>query len=59
MRFAGDSVVAFFGYPHAHEDAAERAVRAGLAIIEALKDATAFERKIERCPLPDSAFAVT
>jgi class 3 adenylate cyclase len=36
-RFAGDSVVAFFGYPHAHEDAAERAVRAGLAIIEALR----------------------
>ncbi|HEY2200427.1 MAG TPA: AAA family ATPase, partial [Solirubrobacteraceae bacterium] len=36
-RFSGDSVLAFFGYPHAHEDAAERAVRAGLAIIEALR----------------------
>jgi predicted ATPase/class 3 adenylate cyclase len=33
-RFMGDSVLAFFGYPRAHEDAAERAVRAGLAIIE-------------------------
>lgn len=36
-RFMGDSVLAFFGYPHAHEDAAERAVRAGLAIIEAVR----------------------
>lgn len=33
-RFMGDGVLAFFGFPRAHEDAAERAVRAGLAIIE-------------------------
>ena len=31
----GDGVLAYFGYPHAREDAAERAVRAGLAIVEA------------------------
>src|SRR5262245_49308774 len=30
-----DGVLAFFGYPEAREDAAERAVRAGLAMIEA------------------------
>jgi class 3 adenylate cyclase len=28
-RFLGDGVLAFFGYPRAHEDDAERAVRAG------------------------------
>ena len=33
--YAGDGVLAFFGYPRAREDAAERAVRAGLAIVEA------------------------
>ena len=30
----GDGVLAYFGWPRAHEDEAERAVRAGLAIIE-------------------------
>ena len=32
----GDAVVAFFGYPLAHEGEAERAVRAGLEIVAAL-----------------------
>jgi class 3 adenylate cyclase len=32
----GDCVLAYFGYPRAHEDGAERAVRAGLAITEAI-----------------------
>ncbi|MEQ1881271.1 MAG: adenylate/guanylate cyclase domain-containing protein [Burkholderiales bacterium] len=32
----GDGIVAFFGYPLAHEGEAERAIHAGLAIIEAL-----------------------
>jgi class 3 adenylate cyclase/predicted ATPase len=32
----GDGIVAFFGYPLAHESEAERAIRAGLEIIEAL-----------------------
>jgi len=31
-RFMGDGVLAYFGYPVAHEDDAERAIRAGLAI---------------------------
>jgi class 3 adenylate cyclase len=29
-KFMGDGVLVYFGYPHAHEDDAERAVRAGL-----------------------------
>ena len=29
----GDGVLIYFGYPQAHEDDAERAVRAGLAVI--------------------------
>jgi len=31
-RYMGDGVLAYFGYPRAHEDDAERAVRAGLAL---------------------------
>jgi len=34
-KYMGDGVLAYFGYPHAHEHDAERAVRAGLAIVEA------------------------
>jgi class 3 adenylate cyclase len=34
--FSGDRVVGYFGYPEAHEDDAERAVRAGLALIDAI-----------------------
>jgi len=36
-KYMGDGVLAYFGYPQAHEDDAERAVRAGLAIIEAVR----------------------
>jgi len=32
----GDGVLVYFGYPNAHEDDAERAVRAGLACIDAV-----------------------
>ena len=32
-KFMGDGVLAYFGYPRAHEDDAERAVRAGLAAL--------------------------
>src|SRR5499427_5312005 len=36
-RYMGDGVLAYFGYPQAHEDDAERAVRAGLALVGAAK----------------------
>jgi class 3 adenylate cyclase len=37
-KFVGDAVMAVFGAPAAHEDDAERAVRAGLRILEAIDD---------------------
>ncbi len=33
----GDGILAYFGYPQAHEDDAERAVRAGLRVVEAVR----------------------
>src|ERR1700736_3150089 len=36
-KYMGDGVLTYFGYPQAHEDDPERAVRAGLALIDALR----------------------
>ncbi len=35
-QYLGDGLLVYFGYPQAHEDDAERAVRAGLEILTAL-----------------------
>ena len=36
-RYFGDGIMAYFGWPVTHEDAAERAVRAGLEVVGAVK----------------------
>src|SRR5215510_9432213 len=36
-QYLGDGVLVYFGYPWAHEDDAQRAVRAGLGILEAME----------------------
>jgi class 3 adenylate cyclase len=43
-KYMGDGVLAYFGYPQAHEDDAEGAVRAGLALIEAMDQLHTSER---------------
>jgi class 3 adenylate cyclase len=48
-NYMGDGVLAYFGYPQAHEDDAERAVRAGLALVEvvgALRSSVASELQV-------------
>ena len=35
-KYMGDGVLVYFGYPQAHDDDAEQAVRAGLELIEAV-----------------------
>jgi class 3 adenylate cyclase len=35
-KYMGDGVLVYFGYPQAHEDDAERAVRAGFGVIDAV-----------------------
>jgi class 3 adenylate cyclase len=35
-KYMGDGVLAYFGYPRAHEDDAERSVRAGLGLVDAV-----------------------
>ena len=37
-KFAGDAVMAAFGVPLAHEDDAERAIRSGLATLDAVRE---------------------
>src|SRR5262245_41923010 len=37
-QYMGDGVLAYFGYPEAHEDDAERAVQAGLQLVAAVRD---------------------
>src|SRR5207244_9789954 len=43
-KYMGDGVLIYFGYPEAHEDDAERAIRAGLAVIDAIGALRAAER---------------
>jgi predicted ATPase/class 3 adenylate cyclase len=39
-RYIGDGILIYFGYPRAHEDDAERAVRASLDIVQSMKRLT-------------------
>ena len=43
-KYMGDGVLLYFGYPHPHEDDSERAIRAGLALIDAVAKLQAPER---------------
>ena len=43
-RYMGDGVLTYFGYPQAHEDDAEQAVRAALAAVEAIRELPISER---------------
>ena len=40
-KYMGDGVLAYFGWPRAHEDDAERAVRAGLELVKSVGEQTA------------------
>lgn len=48
-KYLGDGLMAYFGYPHAQEDAVERAARAGLQLVETV-------RKLQ--PRPDIALRI-
>src|SRR5689334_296304 len=50
-QFQGDGVVAYFGYPVAHENDAERAVRAALEFLERLKNLDTHIRDGSNIPL--------
>ena len=48
-KYMGDGVLVYFGYPQAHEDDAERAVRAGLELIAAVSCAQATRSAANPC----------
>jgi class 3 adenylate cyclase len=59
-KYLGDGVMAFFGYPEAHDNDAERAARAGLAILDAiikLNEQSSFEVRTSQSRLLGSAGA--
>jgi len=49
-RYMGDGVLIYFGYPAAHEDDAERAVRAGLALVDAVTAVGSHASQTSCCP---------
>ena len=42
-KYMGDGVLVYFGYPQSHEDDAEQAVRAGLALVDGVRQLPAAE----------------
>ena len=46
-KFIGDAVMAVFGAPTAHEDDPERAVRAGLAVLEAIDELNVADGRLD------------
>jgi class 3 adenylate cyclase len=48
-KYMGDGVLAYFGWPRAHEDEVERAARAALAIIEAVSQLKALDDEPLAC----------
>jgi class 3 adenylate cyclase len=52
-KYMGDGVLIYFGYPRAHEDDAERAVRSGLeliAAVTALKAPAVLQTRVGKAP---------
>jgi len=49
-KYMGDGVLVYFGYPHAHEDDADQAVRAGLALVNAVSEVAAPGRSAPQYP---------
>ncbi len=44
-KYMGDGILVYFGYPRAHEDEAERSVRTGLDIVDAMAELNAATRR--------------
>jgi class 3 adenylate cyclase len=47
-KYMGDGVLVYFGYPQAHEHDAERAVRAGLEVVQAVVVGKSVNQEIDR-----------
>jgi class 3 adenylate cyclase len=50
-QLLGDGLLVYFGYPQAHEDDAQRAIRAGLGILAAIRDLSQELQQAKGIPL--------
>jgi class 3 adenylate cyclase len=57
-KYMGDGVLVFLGYPQAHEDDAERAVRAGLELVAAVGAPTECPRSLRYSTATSAPYAV-
>jgi class 3 adenylate cyclase len=57
-KYLGDGVLAFFGWPEAHDNDAERAVRAGLAVQEAISKLDTQPKLLTRIGIDSGAVVV-
>ena len=54
-KYMGDGVLVYFGYPKAHEDDPQQAIRAGLALVGAVKRVSTAERSHWDCDGTDGS----
>src|SRR3970040_2639545 len=47
-KYLGDGLLVYFGYPLAHEDDAQRAVRAGLEIVGAIRESPLLKTRLQQ-----------
>src|SRR5216684_6390653 len=47
-KYLGDGLLVYFGYPVAHEDDAQRAVRAGLGIVETMRESPLLNTRLQQ-----------
>jgi hypothetical protein len=57
-KYMGDGVLVYLGYPQAHEDDAERAVRAGLELVAAVGAPTECPRSLRYSTATSAPYAV-
>ena len=57
-QYLGDGLLVYFGYPQAHEDDAQRAIRAGLGILDAMGTLNTRLERAKACGSPCASASI-